>query len=769
MTNKQRRAIVDEAKSKGYQGSYIDLFKQAALNPSGAQEVLTADTPLEKEEGLRPQHEAGRTDASMAFTDVPPNTPFNTVGMKAPIDIKKYDEQGHLVKSYESVPPGIQNLNTGPRSGTVLETPARMQEGGRLDEAARLIREHNLKEDGTFENIVEMFDPTGISAWDDAYRAYTSMKERGASYPNMDEALDMLGAVPVMGKAKAAINLYKKSSKPIQYGLTQAYNKIFRHTGRAASIIDGIEDETGFLDSKEQNKPVQRQTGGYNPGEYMNKMQPKVFPNQKRDAQWVNYTTKHDFAGRFPGETKSNRELGLEISNRNTVPLPPNPTVPKELKRAQEGSIVGDFLLPALSSDSPVEFANQQSQSQQQLVTKSQQDLEAENQRVQQVRANVIPTAKNIASRWENMSSEDKAAYDDILDYAPNSSVTGLAPPTRGKTRGQQTSEVRQKLADRPESLKEYMPNYNIFLDQPDKFGTNRGVYCTTMGCYAYEKAGARQITDKNGHPMRGNTQFVNATKQGVSGFEQIDSKDRQPGDLAVLRGSSRADYNDPKSITTRDHHTVIYAGESDRKEDSKSVARGAWDWLTGASPEEKREYNYNNPGAIKAYSAEGGNMDKFQLATRNNENPENGEAFKFYRYIGQTPQMTGRAEEAKQRQSKADMVAAALNEQAARASTMQKETALKAPDKLESLGASQIENEAPERKIIKPRASTGNKPSVRSKVESLTNKVKGKAYEIKDKRKSKEPKAPKEKTPSAKKQIRSKYRDEKRSIRKGQ
>lgn len=161
--------------------------------------------------------------------------------------------------------------------------------------------------------------------------------------------------------------------------------------------------------------------------------------------------------------------------------------------------------------------------------------------------------------------------------------------------------------------------------------------------------------------------------------------------------------------------------------------------------------------------------MDKFQLATRNNENPENGEAFKFYRYIGQTPQMTGRAEEAKQRQSKADMVAAALNEQAARASTMQKETALKAPDKLESLGASQIENEAPERKIIKPRASTGNKPSVRSKVESLTNKVKGKAYEIKDKRKSKEPKAPKEKTPSAKKQIRSKYRDEKRSIRKGQ
>ena len=209
MTNKQRRAIVDEAKSKGYTGSYIDLFKQAMLNPSENEEVLMAGTEQEKKDGLRPYHEAGRTDASMSFPDVPPNTPFNTVGMKAPIDIKKYDEQGHLVKSYENVPPGLTNIDSGPARGMVLETPARMQRGG------------------------------------------------------------------------------------------------------------------------------------YNPGEYMNEMQPKVFPNQKRDAQWVNYTTEHDFAGRFPGETKSNRELGLEISNRNTVPLPLTPTVPKELRtKAQEGATV---------------------------------------------------------------------------------------------------------------------------------------------------------------------------------------------------------------------------------------------------------------------------------------------------------------------------------------------------------------------------------------------------------------------------------------------
>ena len=66
----------------------------------------------------------------MAFPNVPPNTPFNTMGMKAPINIKKFDEQGHLVKSYDNVPPGVQNLPTGPQRGTVIETPAVMQSGG---------------------------------------------------------------------------------------------------------------------------------------------------------------------------------------------------------------------------------------------------------------------------------------------------------------------------------------------------------------------------------------------------------------------------------------------------------------------------------------------------------------------------------------------------------------------------------------------------------------------------------------------------------------
>jgi hypothetical protein len=66
----------------------------------------------------------------MAFPETPAHTKFNTIGMKAPIDIKKYNEDGHLVKSFESVPPGMTNLDTGPNKGTVIESPARRRNGG---------------------------------------------------------------------------------------------------------------------------------------------------------------------------------------------------------------------------------------------------------------------------------------------------------------------------------------------------------------------------------------------------------------------------------------------------------------------------------------------------------------------------------------------------------------------------------------------------------------------------------------------------------------
>ena len=54
--------------------------------------------------------------------------------------------------------------------------------------------------DSLVENVFEFFDVTGVSSWDDAARAYRSMQQRDASLPNFNEFVDMLGAVPMLGK-----------------------------------------------------------------------------------------------------------------------------------------------------------------------------------------------------------------------------------------------------------------------------------------------------------------------------------------------------------------------------------------------------------------------------------------------------------------------------------------------------------------------------------------------------------------------------------------
>lgn len=135
LDNATRRQLLERHKSSGFPGSIIDVYNAhnqgidliSQFEMSNAQ---VANTPQQQQEGLRPFHQQGQTDQSMVFPNVPANTSFNTVGMKAPINIKKIDNQGNLVKSYENVPPGIHNLPTGPVGGTVIETPANMQSGG---------------------------------------------------------------------------------------------------------------------------------------------------------------------------------------------------------------------------------------------------------------------------------------------------------------------------------------------------------------------------------------------------------------------------------------------------------------------------------------------------------------------------------------------------------------------------------------------------------------------------------------------------------------
>ena len=94
-----------------------------------SQKVSQRTTPEQQQQGLRGRAPQNAPDA-MVFPNVPPNTPFNTVGMKFPITIEKRDETGHLVESHQNVPPGLVNIGTGPKKGTVIETPAQKRYGG---------------------------------------------------------------------------------------------------------------------------------------------------------------------------------------------------------------------------------------------------------------------------------------------------------------------------------------------------------------------------------------------------------------------------------------------------------------------------------------------------------------------------------------------------------------------------------------------------------------------------------------------------------------
>ena len=116
MTNEEQMKILKEAVMSNYKGSLADI-----LDPQVDVEV--ADTPQEQAQGLRGIEAEDMPDA-MVFPDVPANAPLNTVGMQAPIDIQKIDDQGHLIQSYENIPPGIKNLPSGPAEGMVIETPA---------------------------------------------------------------------------------------------------------------------------------------------------------------------------------------------------------------------------------------------------------------------------------------------------------------------------------------------------------------------------------------------------------------------------------------------------------------------------------------------------------------------------------------------------------------------------------------------------------------------------------------------------------------------
>jgi hypothetical protein len=246
LDNSQRREILDAAKAVDYQGSIMDLFAQGASGMNvpamlhaqqeqqqQQQQMMTANTPQEQEVGLREQHAMGNTQASMAFPDVPPNASFNTEGMQVPMNISKFDQQGHLVQSFENVPPGVQDLPTGPARGTVVETPA-YQRGG-FDRVKNLIKR------GQTEDIELQIDPYDLSsATDTTFVGTSQMREN----------------------AKKIARANAEAYRSIQEG-ENVEELISSQPGKLTQLPDGTFQYYYTIEKNEADKTKSKRSGGY--------------------------------------------------------------------------------------------------------------------------------------------------------------------------------------------------------------------------------------------------------------------------------------------------------------------------------------------------------------------------------------------------------------------------------------------------------------------------------------------------------------------------
>jgi hypothetical protein len=123
-----------------------------------------------------------------------------------------------------------------------VESVADPKEFARQQKLHEGLFDPRVKRDSTVENVVEFFDPTGISSWDDAIEAYNK-KDKGVM-----DYVDMFGAVPLLGKvgkiARAAgkgFDLYKSASRTASATIGSAANRLL-NLGDAASDIK--EDNT---------------------------------------------------------------------------------------------------------------------------------------------------------------------------------------------------------------------------------------------------------------------------------------------------------------------------------------------------------------------------------------------------------------------------------------------------------------------------------------------------------------------------------------------
>lgn len=109
--------------------------------------------------------------------------------------------------------------------------------------------------DTLLEDMIEVFDPTGISSWDDIYRSYKKSGIQG------DTPMEILGAIPIFGKL----------------GKLAKANKALAKTSRQAKSVNNFINATKAASITGRASDASQLIGGYAPNEILPEYKPNSF------------------------------------------------------------------------------------------------------------------------------------------------------------------------------------------------------------------------------------------------------------------------------------------------------------------------------------------------------------------------------------------------------------------------------------------------------------------------------------------------------------
>lgn len=109
--------------------------------------------------------------------------------------------------------PGPIDFNAKPSKSFTKEDWDRMHKDkrSRVEQILGTETYNKLKDRPEFkgENVAEIFDGLGSSSWNDALQSHDQWHKSGRTYPTFDEAVEMFGTLPIIGRAKKGFSLAK--------------------------------------------------------------------------------------------------------------------------------------------------------------------------------------------------------------------------------------------------------------------------------------------------------------------------------------------------------------------------------------------------------------------------------------------------------------------------------------------------------------------------------------------------------------------------------